>query len=271
MRLPLLLVVGVAGVVASLRGPSTPERDQPFGGPGSGAPSASRGVPLAEAPQDPQLPRLTPFQEARVERMLNSRVACLGCHRLRGRGGRIGPSLDGLGDRAAPAYVFGVIREPSGMVPGTMMPAQPMAPRDAERLAAYLLSGEAATEPSLSAPDVEPQAPPAISESERNNGAALYARHCAACHGPEGRGDGWNAPTLPVPPTAHADAALMSARPDDTLFDAIAGGAWVLDGSPMMPPFVELLSTEQIRALVRHIRTLCGCEGPAWSRDGVGR
>lgn len=35
---------------------------------------------------------------------------------------------------------------------------------------------------------------------EGPGGARLYARHCAACHGPTGAGDGPEAPRLPVPP-----------------------------------------------------------------------
>jgi mono/diheme cytochrome c family protein len=62
----------------------------------------------------------------------------------------------------------------------------------------------------------------------------------------------------------------MSKRADDTLFDGIYAGAWVLDGSPRMPAFGQLLATEDIRALVAYIRTLCSCQGPAWSRDGGG-
>ena len=60
----------------------------------------------------------------------------------------------------------------------------------------------------------------------------------------------------------------MSERPDDTLYDGIAGGGYILDKSPLMPAFSQLLSREQIRALVGHIRTLCACEQPAWARSG---
>ena len=122
-------------------------------------------------------------------------------------------------------------------------------------------SGQGAP-PSPGAPADGPADPP--------DGAALYARHCAACHGTEGRGDGWNAPNLPVPPAVHADAEAMGARPDDTLFDGIAAGAWVLDGSARMAPFGDLLSPAEIRALVAHIRTLCDCAEPAWAGDGRG-
>ncbi|HSM59389.1 MAG TPA: cytochrome c, partial [Longimicrobiales bacterium] len=129
-----------------------------------------------------------------------------------------------------------------------------------------------APEPAPRASLAEPDHPAwaATVETDRGPGDALYGRHCAACHGPTGRGDGWNAPNLPVPPTAHADAGLMEGRADDALFDGIHGGARVLDGSPRMPPFGSLLGTGEIRALVATIRSLCDCSGPAWASDGHG-
>jgi len=244
MRLPVIVVLGVIGL-------AVPE-------------GISVGRDHDAAIQEAGLPRLTPFQTKRTERLLRDRLACLGCHQVGGEGGQIGPSLDGLADRAEPAYVLGMIQDPGRTLPGTLMPRQPMPNREARRLASYLLSRSAGAAPQSAVPA---QAPPPIGPRERVDGAALYARYCAACHGEGGRGDGWNAPNLPVPPTAHADATLMSKRPDDTLYDGIAAGAFVLDGSPRMPAFGELLEPAQIRALVTYIRTLCDCQGPEWSRD----
>jgi len=97
---------------------------------------------------------------------------------------------------------------------------------------------------------------------------AVYAKFCAACHGERGRGDGYNAPFLPVPPAAHADREAMGRRSDDRLFDAVAAGGYVVNGSNRMPAFGLTLSAGEIRGLVRYIRDLCGCQGPAWSRAG---
>jgi mono/diheme cytochrome c family protein len=167
------------------------------------------------------------------------------------------------------SFVLEMILDPSQAVPGSPMPRQAMPERDARRLARYLLASDRLRAPrprvslaSAAHPAWVVEEPDGMSE-----GAALYARHCASCHGPEGLGDGWNASRLPVRPTAHADSALMARRADDTLFDAISGGAWVLDGSPRRPPFGGLLSAHQIRTLVTYIRELCTCEGPDWSRD----
>jgi mono/diheme cytochrome c family protein len=41
----------------------------------------------------------------------------------------------------------------------------------------------------------------------------------------------------------------------------------VMNRSARMPAFGATLSAAEIRALVRHIRTLCRCEGPTWSRN----
>ena len=213
-------------------------------------------APASDAPQEAR-------SSGRVERMLENRVACRGCHVIAGRGGRIGPSLDGLGERVDADHVRAVILDPASTVPGTLMPRQRIPDRDLDRLVAYLMQPRSAS--SLEGVEVTPRAPAGVAPGSEGDGSALYARHCAACHGDLGGGDGWNAPTLPVAPTAHADAQAMGARTDDALFDAIYAGAFVLDGSPRMPPFGLMLSTSQIRALVAHIRDLCGCSQPAWA------
>lgn len=210
--------------------------------------------------QEPLGASSTPLETVRVERALERRFSCLGCHRVDASGGMIGPALDGLGARADFAYTLAVLRNPSGMIPGTLMPHQPMPEEESRRLAAYLVAL-----PEQGVPSGTAQAPPALGPGDAADGASLYARHCAACHGETGAGDGWNAENLPVTPTAHGDAALMSQRSDDTLYDAIAVGGFVLDKSNRMPAFGSMLSAEQIRALVAHIRRLCDCTQPAWA------
>ena len=210
---------------------------------------------------------LTPFEAGRTRRMFEDRLACLGCHRLGDEGGGIGPSLDGLAERLDPSFVLEMILDPARAAPGSPMAAQPMPPRDAARLARYLADADGARH----APDRASLADPGHRAwktlGDTTRGARLYARHCAACHGPEGRGNGWNARSLPVQPAVHADSARMSARPDDTLFDGIWSGAWVLDGSPRMPAFGGMLSVEEVRDLVAYIRKLCSCSAPRWSSD----
>lgn len=226
------------------------------------------GSGFARVEDDP----LTLFETRRTERLIQDRLSCLGCHRIGGRGGEIGPSLDGIAQRRVPSFLLEMILDPQRAAPGAPMPHQPVQAREASRLARYLLSlpdaGPDVSRGSLA----DPGHPLWLRSADpADPGATLYARHCSACHGPAGRGDGWNAPSLPVPPTAHADASVMGRRPDDTLYDGIFAGAWVLDGSPRMPAFGDLLTPVEIRSLVAYIRTLCTCQGPSWSGNGAAR
>jgi mono/diheme cytochrome c family protein len=202
---------------------------------------------------------LSAFQRAKAEALLRDRLPCLGCHSLGDEGGRLGPNLSGPW---APDHVYNMIRDPQRVVPGTIMPRVPMTQATLELIASYLVQREPSRSraPLVAAP-VPDTTPPADAQ-------ALYARRCAVCHGVRGSGDGVNAPFLPVRPTAHADSAYMSRRPDDALFDAIYGGGFIMNRSNRMPPYGQTLSRSQIWGLVRYLRTLCRCEGPAWSRDG---
>jgi mono/diheme cytochrome c family protein len=144
-----------------------------------------------------------------------------------------------------------------------MMPRSLLQPRDIDRIVAFLghMEDTLAAGVDLSVLDHQPI-------RIAGSGATLYESHCAACHGQDGGGDGFNARYLRTEPAIHADSATMSQRPDDTLYDGIHAGARILAGSAEMPAFGASLSPDEIRALVRHIRVLCRCAGPSWSRDG---
>jgi mono/diheme cytochrome c family protein len=237
---------------------------------------------------------LSAFEMAKAESLLRGKLPCLGCHELGGEGGRIGPSLSNLAATRPPDYVFAMISDPQSTVPGVVMPRVPLtrkyawtkarfdfqldptgAPRivpeqpamaqtTLELIGNYLLQREPGRG---TAPELIPRPPPApLPESA--DGATLYRHYCADCHGAEGGGDGPNAKYLPVPPVSHADASYMSERPDDSLFDAIYSGGYIMNLSPRMPPYGATLTREQIWSLVGYLRILCDCQGPAWSRDG---
>jgi putative copper export protein/mono/diheme cytochrome c family protein len=63
-------------------------------------------------------------------------------------------------------------------------------------------------------------------------GAELYAKHCAACHGSHGRGDGSIATNLQPPPPDLA-ALQVRAQPDGNLY------WWITHGIGGMPPFAS--------------------------------
>ena len=84
-------------------------------------------------------------------------------------------------------------------------------------------------------------------------GAALYPRHCARCHGAEGRGDGPDAARLPVPP-ADLTAAHLWEHADGELFWWLLHGMEAPDGTQSMPGFAGVLSDEQRWALIDAVR-----------------
>lgn len=219
---------------------------------------------------------LSAFARQKAKLLLAEKLSCLGCHQLDGQGGRVGPDLTAVSARLQPDYVYAVITNPRAVAPHSVMPQIPMTEDTSRLLADYLLQQAAPSSNAkyLSAVDHD------LIPSSTGDGAAVggspevrrtYLNYCAACHGPGGQGDGYNARYLPVKPTAHADAKYLSARPDDTLFDGIHSGAYVLNKSQLMPAWGQTLSATQIRELVSYLRTLCQCQGPAWSRDNARR
>ncbi len=198
-----------------------------------------------------------------TESLLRDRWGCTGCHALRGQGGQLGPDLSLAARRLRPGYLRAVLEDPDRLVPGSGMPRPLLEPADLDRLVSYLSHLESpppATE--LSALDH-----PVVVREVAGEGGEAYAARCSACHGATGRGDGYNARYLRARPADHGDAGRMARRPDDTLYDGIHAGARILGGSADMPAFGGSLDPDVLRSLVARIRTLCQCEGPAWSRD----
>lgn len=207
-------------------------------------------------------PSLTPFAVRKAEVLLRDHLPCLGCHTLNGSGGHIGPDLSSVRSRRSREFIAAMVADPQRVVPGSAMPKTLMLSSTQDLIVQYLQ-----TRPGNVASDVAAagRAPPLAAPS----GAALYAQWCAACHGARGKGDGPNAPNLPVPPADHTDRSTMSLRPDDSLYDTIAGGGAIMNRSARMPAFGATLTPNEMHALVEHIRTLCRCQGPDWSRRRV--
>ena len=200
---------------------------------------------------------LTPFASGKAVAILRQQASCLGCHELNGEGGRLAPSLTDVGSRRNAAYIRAIIDDPQRVVPGAAMPKPRLDSATKALITAYLTrsapAGPAPESRTVQSPVASPQ--------------SLYTKWCSGCHGPTGAGDGPNARYLPVPPAAHRDAIAMGKRPDDSLYDAIAGGGAIMGKSPRMPAFAGSLTPAEIRSLVAYIRTLCACSAPAWSRD----
>jgi mono/diheme cytochrome c family protein len=203
---------------------------------------------------------LTDFERRKAAELLREKLSCLGCHRIGAEGGGIGPDLSRSSPARSAEHVLRIMRSPREVAPQGIMPPVAMPPATARLIASYIATLNEAPRPVTVTPLLRPTA--------TDTGAVLYARLCASCHGATGQGDGPNAAYLPVQPARHASAQLMSGRTDDRLYDGIAAGGAVLGRSPRMPAFGAMLSDAELRALVRHIRVLCRCSGPEWSRDG---
>ena len=217
---------------------------------------------------------LSVFSRDKAIHLLQEKFSCLGCHRLGNVGGVVGPDLGGVSSRLQPDYVFSIISNPRQLVPHSIMPQIPMPAESIELIARCLVMGGWSNGPAtyLSPIDLPMAATLDEIDSRSRTARVNYLRHCAACHGTEGRGDGFNASfLLPAKPTAFTDRGYVSQRPDDTLFDGIHSGARVLNRSPLMPAWGTSFSGEEIRQLVQHLRAFCQCQAPPWSGDGSGQ
>ena len=85
------------------------------------------------------------------------------------------------------------------------------------------------------------------------HGEKLFETKCVTCHGPEGRGDGPAAKSLPVSP-ADLTASHFLAHSEGDLFWYIAHGIDAPMGQAAMPGFSGAISSEGIWALVDYLR-----------------
>lgn len=82
----------------------------------------------------------------------------------------------------------------------------------------------------------------------------LYLSQCASCHGARGEGS-WRATLLLMRPGNLADPRVMDSLSDEYLLMLIRNGGAAL-GKPGMPAFGYHLTDDEIRELIRYLRTL---------------
>src|SRR3989454_8519119 len=93
-------------------------------------------------------------------------------------------------------------------------------------------------------------------ERDVQAGGALFATHCATCHGEGGRGDGASAASFATRPSDLGDGRLMNGLPDEFLVSVITHGGPAQGLAPTMPPFPRTLTADQVRRLLAFVRTL---------------
>ena len=85
-----------------------------------------------------------------------------------------------------------------------------------------------------------------------SNGAAVFAKQCASCHGASGKGDGAMAAKLKSKPADLTDAEWKHGPSDGEIFTLIRDGA----KNAGMKAYRGVLSERQMWDLVNYIRSL---------------
>ncbi|WP_175842345.1 c-type cytochrome [Burkholderia arboris] len=102
--------------------------------------------------------------------------------------------------------------------------------------------------------------PAPFSVSNVMRGAHLYAQHCAACHGADGRGEGPLAATLTHWPPTFA-GALLARRLDGELFWRVRNGTHDAQGGSTMPGFSATLGPQDTWAVLGYLKALAAGSG----------
>lgn len=98
-------------------------------------------------------------------------------------------------------------------------------------------------------------------EGDPAKGMEIFQANCAACHGPEGKGDGAAAAALNPKPRNLSDAEYVSALSSEHLLKVITEGGASVGKSPMMAAWGGILSENDILNVIAYIRKdICKCE-----------
>ena len=101
----------------------------------------------------------------------------------------------------------------------------------------------------------------AADKGDAAKGKESFQTYCAACHGPEGKGDGAAAAALDPKPRNLTDAAFMSTQSDDRIYQVIKEGGASVGLSPMMAAWGGTLSEQDIWNVIAFIRQdVCKCQ-----------
>lgn len=95
------------------------------------------------------------------------------------------------------------------------------------------------------------------------DGKELYTDACASCHGHDGRGSPEGS-SIDVPVADFSDCQIATREPDPDWIALTAHGGPVLGLSNRMPSFAQVLSADEMKAVLDYIRAFC--TNPAWPR-----
>jgi mono/diheme cytochrome c family protein len=95
-------------------------------------------------------------------------------------------------------------------------------------------------------------------------GATLYKEACAACHGPDGKGQERSLVGFDLALPDFTDCSFATREPDADWLAVAHDGGPARGFSTVMPAFGEALSKDELSAIVGHVRTFC--RDGAWPR-----
>jgi len=112
--------------------------------------------------------------------------------------------------------------------------------------------------PSSGVPGAKPESGPkhtALVGTGDDRAKALFGQLCATCHGPDGKGDGAVARSLPVKPRNYTDPAWQASVTDDQIKEIILRGGKAVGKNEMMPGNPDLVGDpDKLAGLVKIIR-----------------
>ena len=189
---------------------------------------------------------------------------CLGCHKVRGKGGALGPELTDQGSKIRHAYTFQHVegdktienwlrqhfRNPQEVTPGSVMPPLEISDEDMDDLITVTMALHAADLPTRYY-DLD-----YIEEfkggGKQLTGEETFARYCGGCHGAKAEG-AENSLLDRFNPALHNEDFLSAASDDFIRFTIHRGRPGAL-----MPAWDENnggFTDEEIEALVAYIRS----------------
>ncbi len=193
---------------------------------------------------------------------------CLGCHKLNGRGGLLGPDITYVGDKTKHGFDFTHFgkdepREvtywlrkhflsPREISPTTVMPDMGLDESQADALTAYVLSLRRSAVPAAYRPPVDPnRAPPAPPSGE-----ALYGMLCSSCHGANGEAS--EVPGIRTPALNNRDSLAVAS---DDYYRSIIRSGRKGTNMPGWGPEAGNLGNGEIDRIVEYIR--------GWEKKGA--
>ena len=92
----------------------------------------------------------------------------------------------------------------------------------------------------------------AVLSAKAADGKAIYEKHCAMCHGKDGKGDTKMGQRLGV--KDYTDPKVQADLTDEAAFKAVKEGFKDKDGKTLMRP-ANGLSDDDIKAVITYLRT----------------